>query len=413
MGTEVIKSFLVGLGFGVSDSDLAKFNKAIASATLKVSAMYGAIQLMAGATFKTISGISQGFEEMGYEYRIISPMINRTLLFRRELLRAYRAAGMNITEVVRNAVKLNYSITRTQYAFQAIYRSVASRFFPLLTKQSDLFRAFLYKNMPRIQASLSKMVEAVFKAFDATLRLGERLWSILGRVYDFFVQLDKQTNGWSTTILAVLAAWKFLNLEFLATPLGMLITGFVALLALWDDFKTYKEGGLSLIDWGSQTTKIVVGVTGIVAALTAGFYALRTAIAAVRAAQWLWNAAMTANPIGLIIAGVTALIALLGVLAYKMGWLKGLTGWVGSIGDKMMNFAGGGALPGGALPPNFVGPLLPGTGPAQPSVNQTLNSQTTVNVNGAADAASVGKNVANQQDRVNSNLSRNLRGAVR
>lgn len=38
-------------------------------------------------------------------------------------------------------------------------------------------------------------------------------------------------------------------------------------------------------------------------------------------AQWAWNAAMSANPIGLIIAGVIALIAFIGWLIYKVdGW---------------------------------------------------------------------------------------------
>jgi hypothetical protein len=48
--------------------------------------------------------------------------------------------------------------------------------------------------------------------------------------------------------------------------------------------------------------------------------AAATKIAA--AAQWLWNAAMTANPIGLVVAAIAALVAGL-VLAYKhVGWFR-------------------------------------------------------------------------------------------
>lgn len=41
------------------------------------------------------------------------------------------------------------------------------------------------------------------------------------------------------------------------------------------------------------------------------------------AAQWLWNAALTANPIGLVIAAIAALIAITVVAYNKIGWFRG------------------------------------------------------------------------------------------
>ncbi|MDX1385094.1 MAG: hypothetical protein R3190_15685, partial [Thermoanaerobaculia bacterium] len=56
------------------------------------------------------------------------------------------------------------------------------------------------------------------------------------------------------------------------------------------------------------------------------------------AAQWLWNAALNANPIGLAIIAVTALIAAVGLLTKKFtiitdvvkkvgGFFSNLIGW--------------------------------------------------------------------------------------
>lgn len=60
----------------------------------------------------------------------------------------------------------------------------------------------------------------------------------------------------------------------------------------------------------------------------------KVAMGAVIAAQWLWNAAMTANPIGLIIAAVVALIAIIVLLVLNwdtvVGFLKGV--WDGFVG---------------------------------------------------------------------------------
>lgn len=416
MNGEIIKSFLVGLGFGVDDASLSKFNKAIASATLKVTALYASVKVAAAGIVYGISEISEGFEKMGYEYRIIAPAINKALVLRRELLKAYSAAGINITKVVQNSVRLNMSLAKTKFAFEAIYKSVGSRFFELLTKQSDNFRAQIYKNMPKIQNALEKFVKFIFKAFEATTTLTTRLFSILSRVYEFFVKLDKATDGWSTIILGVIAAWKLLNLSFLATPLGMLLTGFAALLALWDDFKTFKEGGQSLIDWGSNTTKVIVAITAAIAGLVTVIYSVRAAMAAWTAVQWLLNVAMTANPIGLIIAGVTALIALIGVLAYKLGALKGVGAWIGNVGGKILDFVGGsqnveanvanapGARSGGT-------PI--GSNAQSSQTNQNVRQQTQINVIGSADANAVGKAVAGEQNKVNFDMVRNMKGATR
>src|SRR5690606_10900746 len=42
------------------------------------------------------------------------------------------------------------------------------------------------------------------------------------------------------------------------------------------------------------------------------------------AAQWLWDAALSANPIGLIILGITALIAVIVLIATKADWVQRL-----------------------------------------------------------------------------------------
>ena len=261
MSDEVIKSFLVGLGFGVDESSLAKFNRAIGSATLKVAALFGVIDGTTGAIAGFTTQVSKDFERLGYEYHIIAPAINKALLLRRELLKAYSAAGINISEVVRNSLRLNLSLTKTRFAFKAIYESVASRFFPLLTQQSDLLRAKLYANMPKIQLVLERFIKGLFHAFDATIQLGTTLFSVLGRIYDFFFDLDKATDGWSTIVLGLVTAWKFLNLEFLATPLGMLAALAAAILVLYDDFKTFGEGGKSFFNW-TAAIPYINAVTG-------------------------------------------------------------------------------------------------------------------------------------------------------
>jgi hypothetical protein len=413
MTGDVIKSFLVGLGFGVDDASLSKFNKSIQSATLRVTALYAAVNTAAAGIVAGIADISEGFEKMGYEYRIIAPAINKALVLRRELLKAYSAAGINITKVVQNSVKLNMSLAKTKFAFEAIYKSVGSRFFELLTKQSDIFRQQIYKNMPKIQNALERFVKFIFKAFEAVTTLGMRLWSILTRVYDFFVMLDKATNGWSTILVALTAAWYGLNLAFLATPLGMIIAGLTAILALFDDFKTWQEGGKSLFDWGpfvpvidavTQAVKSLWGalnsVAEVIGNLILAFYQLFHSDN-----KGFWDSLKEAGQ------------SVLDVFSKLWDAVKGLGSALGITGGLVANAINGG---GGNVAANIqnnpaMRPLAQpvGVGGANPQTNQHVSQQTSISVSGSADANAVGKAVAGEQGRVNFDMVRNMKGATR
>jgi len=77
-------------------------------------------------------------------------------------------------------------------------------------------------------------------------------------------------------------------------------------------------------------------IVPIVTVLGAGIGTLAVAIGVATAAQWLWNIAMTANPIVFVIAGITALVAAIAVLINKAGgleivWLKVSTGVINAI----------------------------------------------------------------------------------
>lgn len=449
MQGEIIKSFLVGLGFDVDESSLAAFNKGIQSAALRVTALYGSINALAGGVVFAFSKISDSFEEMGYQYHIIAPAVNKAIVLRQELIKAYTAAGINIRKTIVDSINLNMSLTKTRFAMEAIYKSVGSKFFGLLQKQSDTFRKKLYENMPYIINALTKFVNFLFKAFDATIRLGERVWSILGRVYEFFADLDRATNGWSTTILAVVAAWKLLNLSFLASPLGMLFALAAALLLLWDDFKTFQEGGESLIDWGSDFTKMTVGLIASIGAVAGAAYGVikvmelwKLATEGISTAMKIFDGILsitealeagTLAPILLIIAAVGALVGALALADAKWQIFGGhLSGFFGGIGSKVMDFLGGGTGASNEAPGTATGgsnvagnlqnsgvlggtPLASPLGSQGPGAqnNTNANMQTSISITGSPNPDATARAVAGQQQSVNRDFARNLKGPTR
>lgn len=409
MDTETIKSFLVGLGFGVDDSSLAKFNKAIASASVKVATLAGSVQAAAAGIFYGISKVSQSFENMGYELRLVAPAMNRFLVMRQAMLTAYAKAGVNLTKVVQQSILFNYSLAKTKFALEAVWKSVAARFFPMLTKQMDIFRSLIFKNMPKIQGYLEKMIKAVFKAFTATLELGHTLWDILSRLYGFFAALHDKTNGWSTAILGALAAWKLFNLGFLATPLGMILSLAAAVLLLYDDFKIWSEGGKSLINWGSSATKVFVG-------LAAGIAAVATAISVVKGVTIAYNAvlgimdtllAIAEAPFWAIAAAVGAVIAALTLADDKWKIFGGnLSGFFEGVGGKVLDWFSG-ANANAAQNATTPAPLQ--SAPSNKSM--AINQETNINVMGVADAHGAASMTANAQNGVNRDMVRYGQGS--
>lgn len=424
----MIKEFLVGLSFGVDEGSLAKFNKSIAGAALKITALYASVQVAATGIFAGIANISEGFEKMGYEMRLVAPPITKVLQLRQEMMKAYSAAGIDIKKAVQASVLFNFSLAKTKIALESLTKGVAIRFLPMLTKQMDIFRTLIYANMPKIQAALTKFITFIFKAFEVTLILGKRVWEILSSVYDFFKKLDDATGGWSTIILAVVAAWKLLNLSFLATPLGLLLMGFLALLALWDDFKTFQEGGKSLVNWGKVIPVLkqigeafkavwtfIKPVVDLTADLTLAFLKLATGDMD-GFADSIKDAFQDVGKIFQMVGdAVSKLEELVIDAAVAIGgkikdMLSGIS--MGGIGDKFKSLFGSSNAQQNLAPysgpvPAIASPIGSDTNNNSNS-NQTIHQETNINVKGS-DPHSTARVIAGHQSNVNADMARNMK----
>ena len=78
---------------------------------------------------------------------------------------------------------------------------------------------------------------------------------------------------------------------------------------------------------------VVGGYYAVILILNSAIWLLEAAATAVTVAQWLWNAAMLANPIGLIIVGIIALAAFIDLIIQKWdSWGSTVVFFLGPIG---------------------------------------------------------------------------------
>ncbi|WP_334644821.1 hypothetical protein [Klebsiella aerogenes] len=120
----------------------------------------------------------------------------------------------------------------------------------------DKLRRQILDNFPKIEQTLTAAIKGVLWLGDLIARLFSRLMEGTSDLLDWWKSLDKQTRELITLFGALTVALRILNSTFWMSPVG-LVTAFAASIALlWEDYKTWKEGGKSLIDWGKWKPEV-------------------------------------------------------------------------------------------------------------------------------------------------------------
>jgi len=136
--------------------------------------------------------------------------------------------------------------------------------------------------------------------------------------------------GWGKAVVASAQAGKLHSI--MTMDVGKALKGMTT--SMWAGIKAAAA-------WTAATVKDIAIKAAHAASVVAGTVATWASVAASKAAaaaQWLWNAAMAANPIGLIIVGVAALIA--GIVLLIKHWdavsaaVKGAFAWFQNLLGK-------------------------------------------------------------------------------
>ena len=552
MKTEVIKEFLVGLGFKIDEAGMARFVTGVSKATVAVTAMGAATTAAAAAVFAGINSVASEYyqlERLGVQFRSTAEAIDQFIDSAQVLDIRNETAIDSLRGLDRAIVDTSMGIGRTKLVFENLGISVVdaagkikpttqvmgelaelfktmergkqlrvmerlgidSSFVKVFMADIDAINADLnaidqsvgldfdkavkegkaftlslrvlqqetqkwrilfakamdviaVKMMPRIRQTMegtrqsmirlrrmtmdvmpmiiSKIVPvigAVLRIAEAFASIASRIASAVGTIISWIVRLNSATNGLAGYIIAAAVAWRYLNLAFLRTPLGQLISLAAVVALLIDDFLTFREGGDSLIDWGTKFGSVMKVVTGAMALFLAGVVAtkawvtgvaiatnawavatgvLNGVLATVRTAVLLFNMAISLNPIGATILAISALVGA-GIMLVKnwdtvKRWFSSFFGFLGGGFEKIANVAGkiASVIGVGGMRPSLLTPS-PQAQATMTARAQSVSQRTQIVVNGNADPASTARAVAGQQTRVNADMARNMRVVAR
>lgn len=410
-------------------------------------------------------------ERLGLDPSLLKLFNADMVALRAEMEAIDKAAGLDFGQAIAESKAfmeiwraMQQEIQKWKLLFKTTMESVSVKLMPKFRAQIRAITDAMINFRRKVMDNLPKAIEAIMPIIGVIMRIAEAFIKITARIASgamtiigWLLKLNEFTGGWAGYILAAAAAWKYLNLAFLKTPLGMLLSLAAVVALLIDDFLTFKEGGDSLIDWGSGFGIVMQGVTAALTGFLAYLALSKAAViamtvatsawsaitaiangvmAAARTAVLLFNLVLYANPIGLVIAAVVALIAilvglivywddvaaafsrgadaLLGVWQGVKDWFIGFFDWImgkfsklAEWGGKITGFFGGGSSSAPALAPS------PQAQAAVAGNGQNVNQQTQIVVQGSSDPAATARAVSGEQGRVNADMARNMKGAAR
>ncbi|EFH5533456.1 lytic transglycosylase catalytic [Escherichia coli] len=344
MNAEIIKDFLVSLGFSVDDAGAKKFGSVLAGTTANVIkmglAVEGAALSVVAFTAKIASGLDnlywasqrtgatvQGIQSIGYAVSQVggsvdaarSSLENLSRFIRnnpgaegflnrlgvqtrdasgnmRDMAAIFTGVGQKLSSMpyyranqyaqmlgidentlmaMRRGVggfSGQYSAMAKAIGFNADQAALSSNRFMTSLKslgemagmardkigsnladglagQIDNLRKKIIENFPKIEVTITKVIKGILWLGEIVGRVAFRIVDGVGDIIEWWGKLDAETKTLIEVIGGLVVAMRILNSTFWKSPIGLITGLIVALGLLWEDYKTWKEGGNSLIDW--------------------------------------------------------------------------------------------------------------------------------------------------------------------
>lgn len=226
-------------------------------------------------TAAVFTSVGQQLSKMPYyranQYAQMLGIDENTLMAMRRGLGSFNAdyqsmlqkTGFNAERAAEQSNQFMTSMRGLTGLFGILRDKIGSNLAGGLSGDIDNLRKNLLDNFPKIEGTLTKTIKGILWLADAFGRMAYRVIQGASEVIEWWKKLDAGSKQFLEILGAVLIAWRLLNSAFLMSPIGMITSLVVGLGLLYDDYKTWKEGGKSLIDWGQWGSEIGSALKGL------------------------------------------------------------------------------------------------------------------------------------------------------
>lgn len=210
------------------------------------------------AAFDLVSDRMRGMSELqrklyaqrlGIDPTLIPMMTDDVAGLREEFRAMYAVAGTDAKAAAEESKGFLNELAKLKTLSGMLAKAVGLAFIGKIRRDIENLRRVIMENFGKIQRILQIVIGFVMRVAGAIGAFVYRIIKWAGQLVGWFDSLDDGQKKLVIGVGLLIAAWKMLNLAFLTTPLGMLITGLAGIVALIDDYLTYMEGGESYFDW--------------------------------------------------------------------------------------------------------------------------------------------------------------------
>ncbi|WP_312110816.1 transglycosylase SLT domain-containing protein [Pantoea septica] len=221
------------------------------------------------------TGVSQQLNKMPYyranQYAQMLGIDENTLMamrrgmgqFGAQYTQMAKAIGFNADQAAASSNRFMTSLRAFGQMAGMARDKIGSNLAEGLSGSIDTLRKQIVDNFPKIEQTITSGVKGILWLAEVIGRVVYRLIQAGGDIMQWWSSLDKSTQRLIEVFGALVIAWRILNGAFVMSPIGMITALGLAILALYDDYKTWKEGGQSLIDWKKWEPQIKGAIKGV------------------------------------------------------------------------------------------------------------------------------------------------------
>lgn len=235
-----------------------------------------------------------------------------------------KATGLNADRAAQQSNKFMTSMRSLTALLGMAKDKIGSDLAGGLSGSLDTLRKRIMDNFPKIEGFINKTVKGVLWLAEVFGRMLYRGYEAINKVIEWWKSLDTESRKLIGIFGALLLAWRLLNSAFLTSPIGMITALIVGIGLLWDDYRTWKEGGKSLIDWAKWEPAITQAKAAMVW--------LRDKLLELKDAVGGWKTALEILAGFVAVSWAAKMISAIGSVTKSVGGLSKAMGGLGKVG---------------------------------------------------------------------------------
>ena len=192
---------------------------------------------------------NQYAQMLGIDENTLMAMRRGVGQFSAQYLEMVKAIGFNADQAALSSNRFMTSLKSLGEMAGMARDKIGSNLADGLAGQIDNLRKKIIENFPKIEVTITKVIKGILWLGEIVGRVAFRIVDGVGDIIEWWGKLDAETKTLIEVIGGLVVAMRILNSTFWMSPIGLITGLIVALGLLWEDYKTWKEGGNSLIDW--------------------------------------------------------------------------------------------------------------------------------------------------------------------